>query len=68
MNSNLVLTVTKLKNAIKTKQKNLYITFSYQNLVFSKLLLENKLIFSYQVIYFKKRKLIVFMLKYNSEF
>jgi len=67
MNSNLILTVTKLKNAIKTKQKQLDVTFSYQNLVFSKLLLESKLIFSYQVVYLKKRKLIVFILKYNSE-
>ena len=66
MSSNLILTVTKLKSAIKTKQKVLSITFSYQNLVFSKLLLENKLIFSYQIVSAKKSKLIVLTLKYNS--
>jgi len=67
MNLNLTLMLTKLKNAIKTKQKNIYITFSYQNLMFSKLLLKNNLIFSYEIIKFKKHKVLMFVLKYNSE-
>ncbi len=59
--------LTKLKNAIKTKQNKIYLTFSYQNVILTKLLLENKLIFAYQIVRGKKSKMLLLMLKYNSE-